>query len=78
MKLVAKLLSAALLLLGLGALSVAGYFYWARGNVVEPGLSVEKPERVFDSAVVNEHYEVEFRVVNRAAEPRKVIGSELS
>jgi hypothetical protein len=71
--------SAALLftLAGLLALSVAGYLYFAsRDN--GPALRVENPERVFEGVVVGKKYEVEFRIFNDGAQPRRVVGSEFT
>ncbi len=68
------------LLLGLGALAVAGYLYvyCSHSPAAGPRLVVDEPDRVFDGAVVKHRYDLEFRIVNRSDKVRRVIGSEFT
>jgi hypothetical protein len=74
----AMLCSVAFFLLGVAALGVAGYMCCLPANSEVPGLVVEEPDRVFEGAEVNRRYELDFNVVNRVGQARRVIGSEFS
>jgi len=77
----AYLCSLVFLSVGIASLAAAGYLYWAHSRVPDsdrPSLTVEDSQRTFEGVVVGRDYEVEYHIVNDAAQPRRVIGSEFS
>src|SRR5438093_1006872 len=72
--------TALLFLVGITALAVAGYLYWTAKPTPPPqsSLAVEDAERVFEGTIVGKHYDLEFRIVNSSAEPRRVVGSRFT
>jgi hypothetical protein len=69
------------LLFGLSALaagSAAVYLYLRPTPHENPGLVVERPQRILTDVVAGREQEVEFRVVNRTRQTLRVVGAEFT